>query len=374
MSDPLEIFEKVENFDCKEIQKDHLQENSNSLNKVNKNSNIKSIKNENSDQFQRKPFEFLEIEEIKKPSAEILPNNLNLNINELHNMKDDKEKWRYFSYMLAQSYDKLKEEYNNLLNESKTKDLVIEKLNAKIKSMNSKMKALEQMREEIQEASLPLENTKSTSSTSNPIPQNYIKHIQLLKEENKQLNDEKIIQIKTIEELSKKLKKSKEKVKKILELSESNAEKNLSGMYRILSEKHLNMCTTFADQVICLQTDLEKSNKEKFYNKSRDSQCSIQIKHSQNSDLTPKNQKVDKKILSSNKKQTFSNVLAKNNIRKSTGNSPNLYNTKQNASNENSFPSELIKNNYYINSNSISKNELKPFQNKIMPIPLIQKK
>ena len=370
LSAPLENKENI-------INKDKLNETSKEellIQNANK-GNIEYFKYENnSENSQRKPFEFLQIEEDKRSFFEEIHNNMNFNINDLRNMTDEKQKWRYFGYLLSQAYDQLKEDYVNLQNQIIAKDLVIQKLNEQIKS-STIMKNMDNIPERIPDSLLGSEIQRFVPSTTmNAIKKAYNKEIQSLKEENKQLNNEKLIQQKTIEKLLKKLKNSKEKLQKIVELTDFKDEKNMKGMYKILSEKHLNMCTTFADQVICLQTDLEETNRKKLLNKPRDSQCLIQIKQSLNEALSPKATIEDINIPSSERKQTFLNVVMKNNLPKSNRNSLFLANSHKKLKEEKKFNQiELKKNSNLLNSNPIEKCNISNCPNKKVQIQIKQK-
>ena len=199
---------------------------------------------------------------IHNSSEDKLLKEEDLNINEFKsiNLNDDKQKWRDFSFILAKSYDGLKEKYSTLKNELDQKNEIIDILNKQIELL----KTQRQSSDCIISSFNAEDNKEDKENKENSL---FLKENEHLKLEIKNLKEEKDIQFKKIEELSQKLKHLQEKYLQLKQYKGDLDENDLAKKYKMISQKNLKMCSIFAEQIICLRSDLEENVRRTFSNK-----------------------------------------------------------------------------------------------------------
>lgn len=143
------------------------------------------------------------------------------------------------------------------------------------------------LNQKIQEisASISFQEKKSPSKIENTIQ--ILKQNNQLIQENKLLKEGNAIQDKLLKDLTMKLKNSNNQIKTLEESKNQSINRQFKCLLKVISQKHLNLCTNFAEQVICLRSDIEKSAKKAIQNK-KCSNSKIELRNYYKTNLTPK--------------------------------------------------------------------------------------
>ena len=248
--------------------------------------------------FNQKPEQIptkmeFEVNSIKKMEEKSNFNSYLTN-HDIKNEIEEKYQFQNIELNLADSYDKLMRDSNLLRNELNYKNNLIQNLNEKIFELNSKISELEKIPEEI----------------SRELGQNYSHEIEIVKNENKFLLDENNTLKNLILKLSDQISKNDASTQKS-SCNKNDKIKN-SRFYKVLSEKQLKICSTLAEQVICLRSDLEKVNKEKLLDRNKKIDSCLTDQQFSKTFSSPKVQKSDNKLITSECKETNSTLLIKN--------------------------------------------------------------
>jgi len=171
------------------------------------------------------------------------------------NLREEADKWKTYGTMVSDNYGELKDQYQSIMKERTTDKRIISALRdqvTKLKELMQNTKERNEYLETSKTGSSKLPETKlSYESLSRKLSGNGRVDADDLK---RQLNEMKI-KLLDAEETSKFLQRENEILKSQLT---GDVEESMDK-YKAMFETKLGECTSLAEQVICLRTDLDKS-------------------------------------------------------------------------------------------------------------------
>eukprot|EP00347_Sterkiella_histriomuscorum_P011377 403372687 len=185
------------------------------------------------------------------------------------------EKWKKFGYLMAQSFDELKQEQENLKQEKdrekeKDKKIIdalkdqIIKLKQIIQAKNldeSNNQRSEDLEEEVKSLTNQLQNMKSIQREKDSLQQEVQHQGDIIQQLNEKLQKAKV-EIKTLQTQLQKANSSfniRQNQNQYIKSEISQSSNDHSNFYKKLSHQHLRECSQLADELICLRSDQDKS-------------------------------------------------------------------------------------------------------------------